>query len=137
MPARVCPQFTADGRVGDHEADRIGNLVGTNQTAKLRVRQDVLVQEVFSQRSRHWRVGESRMNDPAADAVEDRLFRQRRSRTLQSRFGDGIRDLAFVALRRNRSQEDHHSLNRFFGFPTLESALFRSSAMRATISMPQ
>src|SRR5439155_7134782 len=122
VPARVRPQLSAHGRVGEHEADRIGDLLGANQPVQLRERQNVLADVVLAQRAHHRRVGESWVNHSAAYAMEHGLFHDRRSRTLETGFGAGVRDLAAVALRRNGTDEHDRALHPLSRLPALEAA---------------
>jgi len=54
------------------EADRVGDLLGADQPAQLRERQDVLGDVVLAQRAHHRRVGVAGVDEPAAHAVEHR-----------------------------------------------------------------
>src|SRR5436305_6865070 len=101
MPPRVGPQLAADGGVGDHEADGVGDLFGLDQPAQLRVGQYRLLDQILTHRPHHRRVGESRVDDAAADAVEHRLFHQREGDAFEPALRGGVRDLALVPLRRD------------------------------------
>src|SRR5690242_11753194 len=84
MPAGICPQLAADRGIGDQKADGVGDLLGSDETAQLGVRQDMLVDVLLTQGANHRRIGETGVNDAAAHTVKNRLLRERGGRPFQS-----------------------------------------------------
>src|SRR5262249_55716946 len=66
MPAGIGPQLTADGGVGNQKTNRVGNLLGANQPAQLRIWQNVLGDMLLAQSTHHGRIGEARVHDAPA-----------------------------------------------------------------------
>src|SRR5205823_12030593 len=99
-----------------------GDFLGANQPIQLRERLNVLADVILAQRAHHRRVGESRMNHAAADAVEDRFLHDRRRRALETRLGAGVRDLAAIALRGHGTDEHDRALHSLAWLPALETA---------------
>ncbi len=137
MPTGVGPQFAANCRVGNHEADRIGDFLRANQTAELCKRKYVFLKELGASSARHGRVGEAGMDDPTANAIKHGLFHQCGGRSFQASFRGGVRDLPLVALRRNRPDKDNGPLHFFGGLPTLQAALPTVFSDAPTISIAQ
>ena len=59
MPSCVRPKFAADRGIRNHEADRVGDFQGPNQSSQLRIRKHILLDEIFSQTADHRGIGES------------------------------------------------------------------------------
>src|SRR4051794_20815449 len=49
VPTGIGPEFAADRRVGDQEADGVGDFLRPNQSAQLGIGEDVLVDELLAQ----------------------------------------------------------------------------------------
>src|SRR5271166_4756168 len=99
-PAGVGPELAADGRVADHEVNRVRNFGGIDQPLELRVGEDVLLDVLLPQRPDHRSVGEARMNDGAADSVVNGLLTQGSRSAFEGGLGGGVGDLAGDARRR-------------------------------------
>src|SRR5688572_21869884 len=106
VPARVGPELAAHRGVVHEEADRAGDLLRPDQPAQLRVRENVLFNELRAQRPHHRRVGEAGVDDGTLHAVIHPLLHQRRRRALDAALGGGVGDLALVALRGDGTDED-------------------------------
>jgi len=74
MPACICPEFTADSRVGDHEADCIRNFGWTNQSAELGVLEDIFFNIFFTKSTHHRCISKAWMKHSATYTMEDCFF---------------------------------------------------------------
>ena len=85
MPASIRPDFTAHRLVRDHEADRIGDLFGLDQTTQLGVGKHMFGQIILAQRPQDRRIRETRMNDRTPHAMEDGFLHQGGCRAFERR----------------------------------------------------
>src|SRR5262249_30946707 len=89
---------------------------------ELGARDDVLLDEFFAEGANHGSIRVARMNNGAADAVENGFHHQGSGGALEPGFGGGVRDLAFIAEGGNRADEDDGPLKRFGWLPAFEAA---------------
>src|SRR6516162_5586791 len=120
MPTGVGPKRSAHRRVGNHEADRVGNLLGFDQTSQLCTRNNVFANECFTQGANHGGVSITRMNHAAADAMENGLHHERGGCSLEAGLAGGVSDLPLVPERGDRTDENDSPLEWFGGFPAFE-----------------
>src|SRR2546430_2436280 len=99
MPSPIRPKLSAHGGVGNHEADSIRDLIGTNEPLELREGQDVLLDVFFAHGAHHRSVREARMDHTATDAIVDRFLLKRRGGALEAALGGGVSNLPLVSLR--------------------------------------
>jgi len=114
--------LAADGAafVGEPVDRGHGDFLGLDQATQLRLRIDVLSDELIAERANHGRIGVPRMDDRAAHSVIHTLRRQRPLRSLQPRLRGRVGHLTAIAGRGNRSDEDHAALHVFARVPALQ-----------------
>src|SRR4051812_44783188 len=122
VPAGIGPQLAADGGIGDHETNGVGDLLGPDQSPQLGEGKDVLHDELLPQGPYHRRIGEAGMDDGATHAVKDRLLHQRGGGPLQAGLARRVGNLSLVSLRGNRADKYDHAQLPLARLPASQSA---------------
>ncbi len=119
MPSGVAPELAADRGVGNEEADGVGQLFRPDQTTKLNVRQNVLLDVAFRHALKDGSIDKARVDDGGTHAMEHRLLHQGLGGAFQGRLGGRVGDLPLVTLGGNGADEDDGALNRLVRVPLL------------------